>query len=311
MASIPGDGSPGDREVSGVAPTGACQRRVRVLENRPIARDTYQLRVECPEIAQAIRPGQFVMVRPLVGDGVGYDPLLGRPLALYDTALNDSGDPFGFDVVYLVHGRGTRTLSRARVDDWASVWGPLGNGFAEQPGAGPIALVAGGIGQTPFLALAHWYRGAKRYGTSSNQSVGVHPPTPRSGPITLYYGVRSADLFAGLDDFEAAGVELRLITDDGSSGTQGFVTDLLETDLKDGRSFSLCLGCGPTPMLRTLKHLVQRRGLACQISVENPMACGFGACFSCVVPVRQADGRVDLKRSCVEGPIFDAATIEI
>src|SRR5262249_1007547 len=119
-----------------------------VLANTRLARDTYLIRLETREIAAAIRPGQFVMIR-LCGHS---DPLLRRPFALYDTVLDAEDRPFALDVVYLVVGKVTGLLARLRPGDVVDVWGPLGNGFPEPVGRDHVALIAGGIGQTPFLA---------------------------------------------------------------------------------------------------------------------------------------------------------------
>src|ERR1043165_4598719 len=103
----------------------ATQARVRVIENVQLARDTFRIRFECPEIARRIVPGQFLMLR-LAGLN---DPLLGRPLALYDTVLSSAGDPFAIDVVYLTLGKMTHHLARYGPGDEIELWGPLGNGF--------------------------------------------------------------------------------------------------------------------------------------------------------------------------------------
>ena len=124
------------------------QLRAPVLANRQLARDTYLIRLEAPDLANAIRPGQFVMLR-LPGRS---DPLLGRPFALYDTVLDDHGTPVGIDIVYLVIGKVTRGLAQLTTEDAVEIWGPLGNGFPEPVTAERVGLVAGGIGQTPFLA---------------------------------------------------------------------------------------------------------------------------------------------------------------
>lgn len=287
-----------------VAPTCAAQRTVRVLENRPLARDTFLIRLDDPEMARVIRPGQFLMIRPGSVPGGATDPLLGRPFALYDVARDAAGAPVAVDVVYLVLGRGTAALARKRPGDAVAAWGPLGNGFAPPDTAGPVAFVAGGIGQTPFLALARWWTGRAAYGMPA--TIG---PGPFATEAVMYYGVRSAELLAGLDDFRDAGVELRLATDDGTAGHRGFVTDLLAADLEAGRRPAKVVGCGPPPMLRALAALIDRHGLDGLLSLENHMACGFGACFSCVAPIRQPDGSTDLRRVCVEGPVFPARDV--
>ncbi len=284
--------------MAAVPVSGATQQTVTISENRLIARDTFRLRLEDSAMARSIRPGQFVMVRP---DG-GTDPLLGRPFALYDVVLGPAGDPRAIDLVYQVVGRGTQALSRLRPGDLVSTWGPLGNGFSQAP-VGPVVFVAGGIGQTPFLALGKWWLGRASYGNEPARTL------PAVGSATLLYGVRSRDLAAGLDDFEEAGIAVELATDDGSAGHMGYVTDLLARRLDRGERPTKVIGCGPAPMLASLSKLVERHGLDCDLSLENHMACGFGACFSCVAPIRQADGSTDLRRVCVEGPIFAARDV--
>ena len=275
----------------------AMQRIAEVRENRAIARDTFRLRLEEPEIARAIVPGQFVMIRPVGAT----DPLLARPFALYDVVRDDRGEPVGVEVVYVVIGRGTAALSERRPGDRLSVWGPLGHGFGPPPD-GPAVFVAGGIGQTPFLALAKWWGGRESFGGTD------HRGRP-AGALALLYGVRSADLLAGLDDFREAGLTVEVATDDGSAGHHGFVTDLLADRLASGDRPSKVIGCGPPPMLASLASQAAREKLDCDLSLENHMACGFGACFSCVAPIRQQDGSIDLKRVCVEGPIFPARDV--
>jgi dihydroorotate dehydrogenase electron transfer subunit len=267
---------------------------IRVIENAPLARDTYRIRLHAPVLARAIRPGQFVMLR--APDRT--DPLLGRPFALYDTVLDASGQPEAIDIVYLVVGKLTEMLASFRARECIDVWGPLGNGF---PDVGPdqcedVGLVAGGIGQTPFLAHVRELLGARGYGGQA--------PRRQAKRVSLYYGVRTADLTAGVEDFRAAGASIYLASDDGSIGYKGFVTQLLETQAAPQRLF----GCGPEPMMKALAALARRWNVRCHLSLETPMACGLGICFSCVTKVR-AGGGWDYRRVCIDGPIFDAATL--
>jgi dihydroorotate dehydrogenase electron transfer subunit len=269
------------------------QHHAAVLANRVLARDTYLIRLDIPDIARVIRPGQFVMLRLAAGT----DPLLGRPFALYDTAVDERGVPFGIDIVYLVLGKVTRALARMSAGDAVEVWGPLGNGFPEPTTQNHVGLVAGGIGQTPFLAHLRELLGARGYG---------QPPRRRVQRVSLYYGVRRADLAAGVDDFRHAGATVHVATDDGSLGHHGFVTQLLDLHPAPEHFF----GCGPEPMLKALAKVAEHKGIPCHLSLETPMACGVGICFSCVTPVKTAEGW-DYKRVCVEGPIFDARNLYI
>jgi len=160
-------------------------------------------------------------------------------------------------------------------------------------------MVGGGIGQTPFLALAQEYRGLRAYGT---------PPraVPRASQVTLCYGARSSDLLAGVDDFRRLGVEVRLSTDDGSMGHRGLVTDLIRPAISRSSLRPRIVCCGPESMMEAAAHVARELGVPCQVSLENPMACGIGVCFSCVAKIRDGSGGWDYRRTCVEGPVFDA-----
>lgn len=277
----------------------AAQVRVRIVENVRVARDTYRVRFECPEIARLVLPGQFLMLRL---SGLN-DPLLGRPLALYDTVCDSVDAPISIDIVYLTVGKMTRRLAQCVAGDELDVWGPLGNGFPAIE-TEHLIMVAGGIGQTPFLALGQEFLGKRKYGAPSR---GLRS----AGQATLCYGVRSADYLAGVSDFERAGIDVRLSSDDGSIGHHGFVTKVLGqilAETADADRTVVC--CGPEPMMHAVAALCECEKAPCFASLETPMACGIGICFSCVTRVRQPDGTWDYKRTCVEGPIFDARKIE-
>lgn len=277
----------------------ASVRRVPIVENVRLARDTYRVRFDCPDMARTIVPGQFLMMRLAGCD----DPLLGRPLAVYDTVLDGSGRPSAIDIVYFALGKMTRRLARLAAGDELTLWGPLGNGFPSLPSQ-QLIMVAGGIGQTPFLALGNEYLGARSYGDPPRRV----PPAKR---VTLCYGVRTAELLAGIDDFQAAGFDVRISSDDGSAGHHGLVTDLLNDLLNETQNDDrLVVCCGPEPMMKAVAAICRAASARCVVSLETPMACGIGICFSCVAKVRQADGGWDWKRTCVEGPVFDAEKIE-
>lgn len=282
----------------------AVQRTVTVVENVRVARDTFRLRFEAGDLARGVIPGQFYMLRPAGGN----DPLIGRPLALYD--VTPTSDGAEIDVVYLVKGKFTQRLAEQSAGYKLSVWGPLGNGFSPRP-TKHLILVAGGIGQTPMLTLGRWFLGKQTFGEPAQLP-------PQSARVTLLYGARSADLLAGVEDFERAGLDVRIATDDGSRGHRGFVTQLLEQalDAEGSEPFTSVAGdrvriacCGPEPMMEAVAKIATRRQAPCEISLETPMACGIGICFTCVAKIRDEQGW-DYQRTCVEGPIFPAEKIE-
>jgi dihydroorotate dehydrogenase electron transfer subunit len=269
--------------------------KATLLEQEQLARDTFRLRIAAPEIARRILPGQFVMLR-LPGCT---DPLLGRPFALYDTCFDGLGNRIALDVVYLVVGKQTRLLTGLLAGDSVEVWGPLGNGFAP-PSVRHLVMVAGGIGQTPFLSVAREALGERNFGDPARK-------VRRCDKVTLCYGARSKDYLAGLNDFQSLGVDLRISTDDGSAGEKGFVTAALENVLSED-SAAHVVTCGPEKMLQRVADICLARNVPCYVSLETPMACGIGICFSCVTKVRTENGW-DYRRTCVEGPIFDAQEI--
>jgi len=265
----------------------------QVLENVPLARDTMRLRFVAPEMAAKVLPGQFFMVR----NPATNDPLIGRAFALYDVAADGSG---WVDVVYIVKGKLTTSLAKLSPGASLGVWGPLGNGFAP-PLSEHLVLVAGGVGQTPFLALAKQVLGLQAFG----------PPDRRRASncrqVTLCYGVRSASYLAGVEQFRNAGVDVRLATDDGSLGPPRLVTELLaEVLVEYPNAHVIC--CGPEPMMEAVARMTRQRNLECHVSLETPMACGIGICFSCVAKVG-TETDWDYQRTCVEGPVFNARDI--
>jgi dihydroorotate dehydrogenase electron transfer subunit len=183
------------------------------------------------------------------------------------------------------------------------VWGPLGNGFSTTP-CDRLILVAGGIGQTPFLALAQEALGIRTFGSPSSART-----TGYARSVDFCYGVRRAEYLACIADFEAAGVRVAVATEDGSYGRKGWVTEaLLELLDSNSAQSQRVVCCGPEPMMAAVAQICVQRGIVCEVSLETPMACGIGICFSCVAKVGD-DNDWDYKRTCVEGPIFDAASI--
>jgi len=268
------------------------QENAEVVDHKTIASKTHLIRLHCPKIAALIRPGQFVMIK-LQG---GNDPLLGRPFALYDTTFDEQGEISGIEIVYLEIGKMTSLLPSIIPGQSIEIWGPLGKPFPIFQDNAHVAFIAGGIGQTPFLAFGKQLLGIKAYGGDL--------PLKSLNKITMIYGVRNSSFLAGVDHFVSIGLNLFCATDDGSFGFHGRVTELLKTLPKVDHWY----GCGPEPMLHALCKLALEQNIPCHVSLESPMACGLGICFSCVVKVKAEDGW-DYKRICVDGPIFNAESL--
>ena len=132
---------------------------------------------------------------------------------------------------------------------------------------------------------------------------------PRAKRVTLCWGARHGGLFGDVDDFRRAGIDVHLATLDGSAGRQGTVVDLLEDVAgRDGSIHVAC--CGPEGMMAAVSRWSADRGVRCDVSLEAPMACGIGICFTCVAKVRDASGGWDYRRTCIEGPVFESALID-
>lgn len=277
-------------------------RGAEVVDHKQIATDTWKLRIRAPEIACSMLPGQFVMVR--LSDSI--DPLIGRALAIYDRWTDASGDWEGIDVVYIIKGKFSRAVSKSRARQPLDVWGPLGNAFCRDR-IDHLIMVAGGVGQTPMLALASEALGNSSFGRGRGFA----------SRVTFCYGARSADRLAGLDDFQRLGIDLRLATEDGTLpnssaiGKPQRVTDILAEVLEsnDQNESRRIACCGPEPMMEAVSKLAMEHGVTCEVSLETPMACGIGICFTCVARIRDEQGEWDYKRTCVEGPIFESESI--
>jgi len=236
---------------------------------------------------EGFAPGQFAMLSAGARTSARRsDPLLPRPMALY-RARTVAGRA-ELEILYKVHGRGTALLAEALPGQRVRVVGPLGTPFPipKEGGGTPSILVGGGTGTASLFELAR--------------------RASRSGPVAVLLGARSsADLMA-VDDFEALGepVEVAVATEDGSRGTAGRVTRLLEAAL-EARPGARVYACGPTPMMRACAELAEASGTRCWVSLENTMACGFGVCLGCAVPLEEGGfGLV-----CRRGPIFESTEV--
>ncbi|MDR0870472.1 MAG: dihydroorotate dehydrogenase electron transfer subunit [Planctomycetaceae bacterium] len=249
-----------------------------IVQNERIAELTFRLALETEERLPLVNAGQFAMLRlPRRSD-----PLLGRPLAVYRCTEHR------LEVVYLVVGKMTERLAEQQNGNTLEFWLPLGNGFPESTAEHTI-MVAGGIGQTPFLMLAE-----KR-------------DLQNPARYTLLYGARTKSRIACMDDFRRTGIDVRIATDDGSEGHHGFSTDLIERVYRPGESTRL-LCCGPKPMLYVVFKIAEKLGLPCYVSLETPMSCGLGICYGCVVKYKDNPDtdEWDYRRTCKDGPVFNA-----
>jgi dihydroorotate dehydrogenase electron transfer subunit len=257
----------------------------RIVENRRLSSDYNELVFHAPSIAASAAPGQFVMIRTA---GAGDTPLLRRPFSIFQVMRSSAGTPSGLSILNKKIGVGTAQLYDAAVDSVLALLGPLGQPFVP-PAAGEAWMVAGGVGLGPFVTLAEALQ-------------------QRGTPAKLFYGARTASDLHCADLFEPLGAELIVATEDGSRGDRGFITVPLQRRLEEAAADVTIYACGPTPMMRAVAAIAARFDRSCIVSLEQVMGCGMGGCYSCVVKVRQTD-RPRFVRSCIDGPVFDAAAV--
>jgi len=249
-----------------------------VVANFPVGPDIYHMRLKAPVEEPA--PGQFVHLQC----SSGYDPLLRRPLSIHDFDIEKQEIEF----LYRVVGKGTSWLAARAPGEKISGIGPLGQGFIVPSGKN-LALVAGGIGLAPLFFLA------RRALAQGNR-------------VTFYQGVRSRDYLLREKELIELGVELEVATEDGSAGFSGLVTDLLVAQIRS-RRFDGIFACGPRNMLAVVANMAISYSIPAQVSMEERMACGLGACKGCAIPVYQDDGHITYENVCSEGPVFPAHRI--
>jgi dihydroorotate dehydrogenase electron transfer subunit len=263
------------------------QKRVPIVFNHHLAGASYAVGLECPEIAAEAAPGNFVMMREARPRGY----LLNRPFSVG----NVDGDTI--EIYYDTVGRATSAFASLDKGDELDVFGPLGNGFSLDGDATLNILVAGGIGIAPFPFLA--IELAKRKHAARTE---------------ILAGFRTSHSAILEDLFDEIDVEYKLATDDGSRGFKGLVTGLLESELDacknacKKREVAL-YACGPTLMLERVAAIAAERDLFCELSLEQRMACGVGACLVCACKTRTPNGASAYKMACKDGPVFNARDV--
>lgn len=249
-----------------------------VVDNEGVAEGVQRLVMRAPALAAELMGGQFVNV------AVPGDPshLLRIPLA-FSAADAAAGT---VELEFAVVGEGTRRLAAMAPDQGATVVGPCGNPWRVGEGQGRSVLVCGGIGVTPIVACARMLVAA---GVAFDAVVGAG----------------TAAKLWGTDELEALGAgRVVVTTDDGTAGRKGFTTDAL-ADLLASGSYGMVYTCGPEVMMRGVARLCAEAGVACQVSMERMMTCGFGACNTCNVPAAKG-GYLSV---CMDGPVFDAEEV--
>lgn len=250
-----------------------AQIKAKIISNQRFKENYWHLEFESGLIAKNASPGQFVNIK--IGNGL--EPLLRRPLSIH--RITGARVKLFYEVV----GGGTQILSKRKSGEFLDVIGPLGRGFdyrrISKTGPGRNILVAGGMGVAPLFFLAETIKASK--------------------PLVLI-GAKTKRQILCAQEFKRLGCSLKLATDDGSSGFKGRVTDLLKIIVTQTRPSGL-FSCGPRLMLKAVSEIACEHKINAQLSLEEHMACGIGACLGCVVATK--DG---YKRVCKDGPVFSS-----
>ncbi|RLB73048.1 MAG: hypothetical protein DRH03_03800 [Deltaproteobacteria bacterium] len=267
--------------------------KTKILKNSSLTRDIVNLRIAAPEdFCRKAAPGRFIM---LGNDNNLSDPLLKRPFGICNWGKN------WFEVVIKMVGKGSRQLGLLQEGALLSVHGPLGEGYPVKNSAPvrnhdeSVIMVAGGMGIASIASCL--------LPTAVNDEI--------KREKVLLYGAAKAEELVLLDKIKECRPNLRIetITDDGSSGRKGFVTELLKTELQVAGNVTFA--CGPEPMLKSVQQVLQEFNSKGFLSLENRMACGFGVCLGCVQTIVGDAGSGDVKSAkvCTQGPVFPAEEV--
>lgn len=251
------------------------QGKYPIISKQAIAKGIFDLTIKCPEIADITKAGQFAQV-----SAEGF--FLRRPISICDIDKENGT----IRLVFEVRGKGTDKISMLNKGDLIDIIAPLGNGFKVLDKGKKAICIGGGIGTPPMVGIA------KEYGENA----------------TVISGFRSANAVILQDDFKAQGNETVLCTDDGTAGIHGFVTDALKEKLESEKP-DIIYACGPMPMLKAIVTMAEEYGIETQVSLEQRMACGVGACLVCVCRTVK-DGKEIFSHVCTDGPVFDGKEVD-
>jgi dihydroorotate dehydrogenase electron transfer subunit len=254
------------------------QQHMKLVKQEEIAQDIFEMVLEGSLVDEMNEPGQFVNIKVAEGD----TPLLRRPISICEVDREKKQ----FTMLYRAEGKGTTILSKRRVGEEVDILGPLGNGFpVEAAQVGDTALlVGGGIGVPPLYEL-------------SKKLV------EKGVKVVHVLGFQTKDVVFYEEKFQQLG-NTYIATVDGTHGTKGFVTNVIE---EQGITFDVLYSCGPTPMLRALEQNYSHKQV--YISLEERMACGIGACFACVCHKQDDPNGHTYKKVCTDGPVFKAGEV--
>ena len=251
-----------------------------VVSSQKVNEHVYKMVFDCPEIAKEAEMGQFINVYLDKGEMI-----LPRPISIQD-ADKEKGN---LSIMYHIAGKGTEYMANIGVGKKLNIAGPLGNGF-EFKNYKKLAIIGGGIGVPPMYYTAKIIKEK-------------HP----DAEIQAFIGFRSAEYAILEAEFKALGVTVTVATDDGSYDYHG---NALNAFKESGFSADAVFACGPAVMLKFVSAYAAEKGIACQVSMEERMACGIGACVGCAIAIKNISEKgYEFKKVCKDGPVFDGAEV--
>ncbi|MEG0571203.1 MAG: dihydroorotate dehydrogenase electron transfer subunit [Oscillospiraceae bacterium] len=244
-----------------------------ITKKSNLSKNCYSFTIKCPEIASIAQPGQFVHIK---ADGF----MLRRPISIceIDKTLET------IRIVLEIRGEGTEKIADLREGELIDMIGPLGNGFSLLDRSKKIIAIGGGIGTPPMLEIA------KRYNNS-----------------TAIIGFRNASAVILADDFKSYGIDTHICTDDGTMGFHGYVTTALSKQLEIEKP-DIIFACGPHLMLKGIIEIANKNNIKCEVSLEERMGCGVGACLVCACKTVK-NGEEYFAHVCKDGPVFDSKEV--
>jgi dihydroorotate dehydrogenase electron transfer subunit len=251
-----------------------------IRENKSLGSLYHRLRISLPRPIGPIIPGQFAML----SIEKNKDILLPRPFSIHN--FDNDNDGSWLDFLFKIVGKGTALFAHLTVGSPIMILAPLGKGFPDPPSGHKPLIIAGGMGIAPLLPLVSRLKASP-------------------SPVAVFYGAKSLkDLVCLPELLDMDNITIKITTEDGTRGEKGLVTQLLRQEETNSKAKIIIYACGPEPMLKAVTDFASERKVPCWVSIERRMACGVGACLSCVVTT--TDG---YRRVCSDGPTFDAKDI--
>lgn len=245
-----------------------------ITEKQSIAKGIFDMTILCPEVAKEAGCGQFVHI-------LATGHMVRRPISI--CSINKEKGTIR--IVFEVRGKGTQVISNLNAGDNIDMIAPLGHGFTLLSQSKKAICIGGGIGTPPMLALAEFY----------------------GKNATVISGFRNSSIAILQSDFKNSGANTILCTDDGSAGKKGFVTQALKECLANEKP-DIIYACGPRPMLSAIAQIAGENGIDTEVSLEERMGCGVGACLGCACKTIK-DGKEKMSHVCKDGPVYNSKEV--